>query len=44
MGRLLKLLAFLVIVAGVAVVGYSLFGDLSPRQQERVTPLRLDLE
>lgn len=44
MARLLKLLVFLVIVAGVAVVGYGLFGDMSPRQQERAVPLKLELE
>ncbi len=42
MGRLLKLLLFLIIVGIFAVIGYAYFGDLSPNRVEVNQPVQLD--
>lgn len=40
--RLLKILAFLIIVAGLGLVGYAYFGNLSPEQAQVSEPIELD--
>ncbi|MEL6169486.1 MAG: hypothetical protein AAFR35_12410 [Pseudomonadota bacterium] len=42
MGRILRILLFLIILAGVALVAYAYLGDLSPTQQDVVEPVDLD--
>ncbi len=42
MGRLLKLLFFLVILGAIALVGFAYLGDLSPEQSDVVEPVELD--
>ena len=44
MGRLIKLLVFLVCVGFVALVGYAYLGDLSPNQVEVTRPVTLDVD
>ena len=40
--RLLKFLFLLLIVLGLAVVGYAYLGDLSPGQEDVSEPVTLD--
>jgi hypothetical protein len=42
MGRLLKLLFFLVLLGVIALVGFAYLGDLSPEQSDVVEPVELD--
>ena len=42
MGRLLKLLFFLVLVGVLALVGYAYLGDLSPEQSDVTQPVELN--
>lgn len=42
MGRLFKLLLFLIIVGILAIIGYAYFGDLSPNRVEVNQPVELD--
>ena len=45
MGRLLlKLLAFLVVIAALGVVGYGYLGDLSPDQTDVSEPVDLNAD
>lgn len=44
MGRLLKLLVVLIVIAGLAVVGYAYLGDLTPERQEVREPVSLDVD
>jgi len=44
MGRIWKALLFLVILGGVAFVGFAYFGDLSPDQQQISEPVELDAD
>ncbi len=40
--RLLKFLAFLIVLGGIGLVGYAYLGDLSPEQEEISEPVELD--
>ena len=42
MGRLFKLLGFLIVVGIIGVIGYGYLGDLVPDQEERSVPVELD--
>ncbi len=42
MGRLIKYLFYLIILAGLGLVGYAYLGDLSPSQEDVTTPVELD--
>lgn len=42
MGRIIKALALLVVVAFIGLVAYSYVADLSPRQGEVTVPVTLD--
>lgn len=42
MGRLLRYLFILIILGGIALVGYSFFGDLSPDQRDITVPVESD--
>ncbi len=42
MGRLLKLLFFLVLIGVLALIGYAYLGDLSPEQSDVSEPVELD--
>lgn len=44
MGRILKVLVVLVILAFVALTGYAYLADLSPRQGTVTVPVTLDVE
>jgi len=44
MGKLLKFVMFLAIVAGVAVTGFAYFGDLSPQQTDTREPVILQVD
>lgn len=44
MGRIFKLLLFLLILGAVALVGYAYLGDLSPDQSDMREPVTLDVE
>lgn len=44
MGRILKVLLFLVVMVFVSLVGYAYFGDLSPNQTETRRPVSLDVQ
>ena len=45
MGRIvLKLLLFLVIAGGIALVGYAYFGDISPDQTDVSEPVNLNAD
>ncbi|SLN10622.1 hypothetical protein PSA7680_00049 [Pseudoruegeria aquimaris] len=44
MGRLLKLLAFLLVVGFVLLVGFAYLGDLTPEQSDVSTPVTLDVD
>lgn len=40
--RLIKFLVFLIILAGLALVGYAYLGDLSPIQSEIREPVTIE--
>ncbi|WP_095589730.1 hypothetical protein [Actibacterium ureilyticum] len=42
MGRLIKLLLFLIVLAGTALVVFAFLGDLSPQREEVQVPVTLD--
>jgi len=42
MGRILKLVAFLVVLGFVGLTGYAYLGDLAPDQREVNEPVELD--
>ena len=42
MGRLLKVLLFLIVVAALGVVGYAYLGDLSPDQEGISEPVEFN--
>ena len=42
--RLLKILAFLIVVAGLALVGFAYFGNLSPEQAQVSEPIDIDAQ
>lgn len=44
MGRLLKLLLFLIIVGFIALVGFAYLGDLRPSQESIEQPVTLDVD
>ncbi|MFD1912927.1 hypothetical protein [Halodurantibacterium flavum] len=44
MGRLLKLVLFLLVLGFVGLVGYAYLGDLSPEQREITLPVGLNVE
>lgn len=41
MGRLWKLILALILIAGLAFVGYAYFGDLNPAQEDVSEPVDL---
>ncbi len=44
MGKLFKLILFLVVVGFVALVGFAYFGDLRPDQSELKAPVTLNVD
>ena len=44
MGRIIKLLLFLLVIGFVGLIGYAYLGDLSPNQSESREPVTLDVE
>lgn len=42
MGRLFKILVFLIVIGALTVIGYGYLGDLSPSQEDRADPVELD--
>lgn len=44
MWRLIKLLLFLVILAGIGLVGYAYIADLTPNQIRVSEPVTLDVD
>ncbi|WP_163887124.1 hypothetical protein [Aliiruegeria sabulilitoris] len=44
MWRLIKLLFFLVVIAGIGLVGYAYIADLTPTQQRVSEPVTLDVD
>ena len=42
MGRLIKGIVFLLILAAIAVIGYAYFGDLTPERETVTQPVELD--
>lgn len=42
MGRLFKLLVFLIVIGIVAFIGYAYLGDLAPNRVEVSEPVELD--
>lgn len=42
MGRLLKLIGFLIVLAVIALIGFAYLGDLSPDQSDIREPVELD--
>ena len=44
MGRLLKLLFILILLAVIALIGYAYLGDLRPEQETREEPVTLDVD
>lgn len=42
MGRLIKLLFFLLIIGGIGLVGFAYLGDLSPEQTDISQPVDLN--
>lgn len=43
MGRIIKVLVFLVLLGFIGLVGYAYLGDLSPDQSEMREPVKLDV-
>lgn len=44
MARLMKALLYLVVLAGIGLVGYAYLGDLTPERQEVSVPVTLDVD
>ena len=44
MGRLFKILFYLLILGFIGLVGFAFLGDLSPRQEVVSEPVELDVE
>lgn len=44
LGKIFKLLLFLMVLGAVALVGYAYLGDLSPDQSDMREPVTLDVE
>ncbi|MAQ44872.1 MAG: hypothetical protein CL813_11950 [Confluentimicrobium sp.] len=44
MGKLIKLLLILVILGGLALIGFAYLGDLTPSQTEVTEPVTLDVD
>jgi len=44
MGRLFKLVLFLIVIGALGLVGYAYLGDLSPDQDEVTEPVEFDAE
>ena len=44
MGKLIKLLLILVILGGLALIGFAYRGDLTPSQTEVTEPVTLDVD
>ena len=44
MGRIIKLLLFLLVIGFVGLIGYAYLGDLAPNQSESREPVTLDVE
>lgn len=44
MGRILKLLLFLIVLCGTALVVFAFLGDLSPQRGEVQVPVTLDAQ
>lgn len=42
--RLLKIFAFLIVMAGLGLVGFAYFGNLSPEQKQVSLPIDLDAQ
>ncbi len=40
--RLLKVLGVLIVLGAVGIVGYAYLGDLTPEQDDRAVPVKLD--
>ena len=43
-GKIFKLVLFLLVAGGIAVVGFAYFGDLSPTQLELRKPVTLNVD
>ena len=43
MGKLFKLVLFLIVVSIVAIIGFAYLGDLSPQQTDIRQPVTLDV-
>jgi len=44
MGRILKLLVVVIVLAGLGLVGFAYLGDLSPEQEVTNQPIVIDVE
>ncbi|MGG7644616.1 hypothetical protein ACQ5SP_07360 [Rhodovulum sp. YNF3179] len=44
MGRVLKLVFFLIVIGFVALVGFAYLGDMAPDRQEVNEPVTLDVD
>ena len=44
MGRLVKLVLFLVLLAFLGLVGFAYLGDLSPEKKQVTQPVTLDVD
>ncbi len=44
MWRLIKILFFLAVIAGIGLVGYAYIADLTPRQVRVSEPVTLDVD
>ncbi len=44
MGRLLKLLVFLILLGFIGLVGFAFLSDLSPNREEVTEPVTLDVK
>ena len=42
MGRLLKFILALIVIGGIALVGFAYFGDLTPERNSVSEPVTLD--
>ena len=43
-GKLIKFILFLVVLAVLALIGYAYLGDLSPNQSEIREPVTIDVD
>ena len=44
LGRVFKVLLFLLVLGGIGLVGYAYLGDLSPTQIEKREPITLNVD